>query len=72
MSETYKREDGTIIWIKNSGGWAYNSSCGKFRIVNLEKVDSDSKGWVLRDSREEYIGTFKTLKSAKQAAEEIK
>lgn len=57
-----------VAFRKCAGGWKYISLCGKFAIVNLAKVDSDSKGWVLRDEREEYIGTFKTLKEAKQAA----
>lgn len=76
MSEIYKREDGSLIFIKYAGGWGYDSSCGRFSIINLSKVDNDesrpSTGWRLIDNKiSDWAGDYKTLKLAKASAQEI-
>ena len=76
MNDIYKREDGSLIFIKYAGGWGYESSCGRFTIINLSKCDrrenGPSKGWDLVDKRTQECGRYITLKSAKEAAERVK
>jgi hypothetical protein len=76
MSEIYKREDGSLIFIKYAGGWGYDSSCGRFSIINLAKTDNDesrpAQGWRLIDNKiKDWAGDYPTLKAAKQSAAEI-
>lgn len=63
----YKREDGTMIWVKFKGGWGYESNCGSFKIHNLKHVgESWEKGWRLFQGDESQV--YPTLKAAKAAA----